>query len=190
MPRSASGSAESASPLVRTLGHGTRSTDELVGLLRDAGIQTLIDVRRFPTGRRQPHLAREALSESLPGAGVQYEWWGESLGGRRRPSPDAQATGWRNPAFAAYEEHMATTEFRDALAALEQRARRGERLAIMCAETVWWRCHRRLIADALVRDGLAVEHLIDRVPGRPHPDQARPPRSSRNASIRSAAGKA
>jgi uncharacterized protein (DUF488 family) len=170
LPSSASASPErSAAAVVRTIGHGTRSTDELAALLRRADVTTLIDVRRYPLGRRQPHLSREALAESLPALGIGYEWWGEALGGRRAPSPGAAArTGWRNPAFAGYAEYMATTEFRAALAALEGRARAGEAVAIMCAETVWWRCHRRLIADALVRDGLEVEHLLDRVPGRPH----------------------
>lgn len=169
--RSPSASADRSDlPTVWTVGHGTRSTDELAALLHDAGIQTLIDVRRYPTGKRQPHLSRESLSESLPASGIGYEWWGKVLGGRRTPSPHAQATtGWRNPAFAGYAEHMATPGFREALMTLEERAHAGERVAIMCAETVWWRCHRRLVADALVDDGFAVEHLIDRAPGRPHP---------------------
>ena len=171
MRRSPSGSADGTdAPTVWTIGHGTRSIDELAGLLHEADVETLIDVRRYPTGKRQPHLSGEALAESMPATGIAYEWWGEALGGRRTPSPDARAiTGWRNPAFAGYAEYMATPAFRDGLALLEERARAGERLAIMCAETVWWRCHRRLVADALVRDGFAVEHLIERAPGRPHP---------------------
>jgi uncharacterized protein (DUF488 family) len=156
-------------PQVRTIGHGTRSTDALATLLRDAGVTTLIDVRRYALGKRQPHLSRERLAEDLPARGIAYEWWGEALCGRRAADAPAMAdTGWRSPAFAAYSVYMQTSEFRVALAALEDRARSGEALAIMCAETVWWRCHRRLIADALVRDGIAVEHLIDAVPGRPH----------------------
>lgn len=127
----------------------------------------MIDVRRHPAGRRQPHLARERLAVDLPARGIGYEWWGETLGGRRQLSGD-DSRGWRNPAFAGYAEHMTTPEFGDALARLEDRARSGEALAIMCAETVWWRCHRRLIADALVGDGISVEHLIDQVPGRLH----------------------
>src|SRR5687767_6620978 len=156
--------------IVRTIGHGTRTTDELASLLVSAGVTTLIDVRRYPLGRRQPHLALERLAVDLPERRVGYEWWGEALGGRRleagvKPPPDS---GWRTPAFAAYSAYMETPEFRTAITALEVRARVGETLALMCAETVWWRCHRRLIADALVLDGLEVEHLIDRVPGRPH----------------------
>ena len=105
----------------------------------------------------------------LPERDVAYEWWGEAFGGRRSVTGATVAdSGWRSPAFAAYSAHMATPEFRSALAELEERASVGEALAIMCAETVWWRCHRRLIADALTLDGFAVEHLINGVPGRPH----------------------
>jgi len=150
-------------PVVRTIGHGTRSTDELAELLRAAGVETLIDVRRYPVGRRQPHLSRERLAVDLPAQGITYEWWGEALGGRRTAdAATIAASGWRSPGFAAYEAHMRTSEFGRALDALEDRARTGERLAIMRSETVWWRCHRRLIAEALVADGIAVEHLIDR----------------------------
>lgn len=155
---------------VRTIGHGTRTTDELAALLAEAGVNTLVDVRRYPAGRRQPHLSRERLAIDVPERGLSYEWWGEELGGRR--TADARtlaASGWRNPSFAAYEAYMRTPPFRSGLEVLEERARGGEGLAIMCAETLWWRCHRRLIADALVADGFAVEHLVDRVPGRPHP---------------------
>jgi uncharacterized protein (DUF488 family) len=154
---------------VWTIGHGTRSTDELAALLRAAAIDTLVDVRRYPTGKRQPRFSRERLGDALPERGINYEWWGEALGGRREAAAGAEErTGWRNAAFAAYAEYAADPEFRAALAALEERAQRGERLALMCAETVWWRCHRRLIADALVADGFAVEHLMDRSPGGAH----------------------
>lgn len=155
---------------MRTIGHGTRTTEELASILRAAGVETLIDVRRYPAGRRQPHFSRFRLESDLPPLGIAYEWWGEALGGRRTGELPAAAGGtWRSPAFAAYSAYMESGPFRAALATLEERARGGEALALMCAETVWWRCHRRLIADALVRDGLEVEHLIDRVPGRAHP---------------------
>lgn len=168
LPRFSSDPVEGR-PVIRTIGHGTRTTDELVSLLSAAGVVTLIDVRRYPAGRRQPHLSRERLAADLPERGVAYEWWGEALGGRRSATGATGAdSGWRSPAFAAYSAHMSTPEFQSALAELEERASAGEGLAIMCAETVWWRCHRRLIADALTLDGFAVEHLIDRVPGRPH----------------------
>lgn len=155
--------------LIWTIGHGTRTTDEIAALLRLAGVTTLIDVRRYPVGRRQPHLARERLAVDLPRRGVGYEWWGDALGGRRSGEASVlAATGWRSRSFAAYSAYMASPPFRAALGALEARIAGGEALALMCAETVWWRCHRRLIADALTLDGFRVEHLIDRVPGRPH----------------------
>lgn len=132
-------------------------------------METAVDVRRYPAGRRQPHLSRERLTVDLPRLGMGYEWWGEALGGRRSAEASAlAATGWRSRSFAAYSAYMGSAEFRGALDRLERRIGDGEAFALMCAETVWWRCHRRLIADALTLDGFTVEHLIDRVPGRPH----------------------
>jgi uncharacterized protein (DUF488 family) len=155
--------------VIRSIGHGTRTTDELAALLAAAGVATLVDVRRYPSGRRQPHLSRDRLAADLAERGVAYEWWGEALGGRRVATPAVAAdSGWRSPAFAAYSAYMSTPAFRSSLGELERRARAGERLAIMCAETVWWRCHRRLIADALTLDGFTVEHLIDQGPARRH----------------------
>jgi uncharacterized protein (DUF488 family) len=155
--------------MLYTIGHGTRSVDEIAGLLRQAGVQTLIDVRRYPTGKRQPHLSRTRLETDLPERGIGYEWWGESLGGRRSIDPEfAARSRWRSRSFAAYSAYMSTPEFRSALARLEERSVAGEAIALMCAEVVWWRCHRRLIADALTADAIEVEHIIDRVPGRRH----------------------
>lgn len=155
--------------LVWTIGHGTRATDCLAALLTAADATTVIDVRRYPAGRRQPRFARERLQADLPGLGISYEWWGEALGGRRpMPAPPATESHWRSYGFIAYAAYMRSNPFRDALATLEARARAGQHLALMCAETRWWRCHRRLIADALVFDGLAVRHLIDQPPGVVH----------------------
>jgi uncharacterized protein (DUF488 family) len=135
-------------------------------LVRAAGVETIIDVRRYPRGRRQPHLARERLEADLPLLGLGYEWWGHALGGRRPAPPrTAPASPWRSPAFAAYAAYMETDDFRATLVDLEARAEAGEDMAVMCAETLWWRCHRRLIADALVAGGFIVRHLIDRPPG-------------------------
>jgi uncharacterized protein (DUF488 family) len=158
-----------ARPLVWTLGHGMRSTDDLADLLVAAGAATVIDVRRYPAGRRQPRFARDRLEADLPALGISYEWWGEALGGRR-PMPVASTTesSWRSHGFIAYAAYIRSDAFRTALAALEARARAGEALAVMCAETRWWRCHRRLIADALVFDGFGVRHLIDEPPGMAH----------------------
>lgn len=163
---------------VFTVGHGTRTTEELVGLLRDAGVTLLVDVRRFPGSRRHPHFAREALADSLPPLGVEYDWRGEELGGRRSRSKDGTSRhpAWRNDAFGAYADYMDTPEFRGALERLEEEARSGVRLAVMCAETLWWRCHRRLIADALKLRGTEVVHLIQ-----PGTSSAHPPNESARA---------
>ena len=143
---------------VFTIGHGTRTTAELVEVLESAGVELLIDVRRFPGSRRHPHFAREALEETLPAAGIAYRWEGEALGGRRDPVPNSPNVAWRLEAFRGYADHLASPEFRAALRELEERAAATAQ-AVMCAETVWWRCHRRLIADSLVADGLDVVHL-------------------------------
>lgn len=154
--------------MVVTIGHGTRTTDELTALLRASGVTTLVDVRRYPLGRRQPHLAQERLATDLPTRGIAYEWWGDELGGRREPADPTFPSKWRSPGLAAYAAYMGTPAFRAALTRLERRVDSGERIAIMCAETLWWRCHRRLIADALTQDGYAVHDLIDVPPGAIH----------------------
>jgi uncharacterized protein (DUF488 family) len=155
--------------VIWTVGHGTRATDGLARLLMAAGATTVIDVRRYPAGRRQPRFAHERLEVDLPALGIRYEWWGDALGGRRpMPVPPNPESPWRSNGFVAYAAYMRSDAFRTALAALEARARAGEALAVMCAETRWWRCHRRLIADALVFDGFAVRDLIDQPPGVPH----------------------
>ncbi len=143
---------------VFTVGHGTRSIDELIEVLQAAGIDVLVDVRRFPGSRRHPHFAREALEQSLPAAGIRYEWAGEVFGGRRNAAPGSPNVAWKVDGFRGYADHMATEEFQGALSQLKARAG-TERQAVMCAETLWWRCHRRLIADALVAHGIEVIHL-------------------------------
>ena len=158
-----------AAATVYTVGHGTRTIADLVAVLRGADIVRLVDVRRFPASRRHPHLAREPLAEALAEAGVAYEWQGEALGGRRsRTQRPSRHPALRNQAFQGYAEHMETTEFREALERLENRAREGETLAVMCAETLWWRCHRRLIADAVALDGISVLHLLAARRAEPH----------------------
>jgi uncharacterized protein (DUF488 family) len=142
---------------IYTVGHSTRSTEELLALLADANVQLVADVRAFPSSRRHPQFNRAALSEWLPAAGVQYLHLG-GLGGRRTPAPDSRNGGWREASFRGYADYMASGEFRAALGELEASA--SERAtAVMCAEAVWWRCHRRLISDALVVRGWRVEHL-------------------------------
>jgi uncharacterized protein (DUF488 family) len=143
---------------VFTIGHGTRPLDELTTVLHEAGIEVLVDVRRYPGSRRNPQFGRDELAAELPAGGVAYEWWGEELGGRRKGSPDSPNTALRNAAFRAYADYMATAAFNDALDALLSRAE-TQSVAVMCAETLWWRCHRRLIADVATVRGYDVVHL-------------------------------
>lgn len=147
-------------PELLTVGHGTAGREELGDLLRGAGAELVVDIRRFPGSRRDPDLAREALAEWLPATGVGYRWE-PRLGGRRRlptgrSSPD---TWWRVEAFRAYAAYMRTAEFAaglaDLLAGLE-----SARTFVMCSESLWWRCHRRLVGDeAVLLHGVAVGHL-------------------------------
>ncbi|MEV5414252.1 DUF488 domain-containing protein [Thermopolyspora sp. NPDC052614] len=156
---------------VFTVGHGARPIEAFLAVLREARVSTLVDVRRFPGSRRHPQFGREALADALAGAGIGYEWAGEALGGRRSRRPDSRHTALRHGAFSGYADHMDTPGFRAAASELAERAR-VERLAVMCAETLWWRCHRMLIADALAMRGATVTHLLDvgrREPYRPHP---------------------
>jgi uncharacterized protein (DUF488 family) len=150
-----------APAVVLTVGHGARSIEALIATLRGAGVSILIDIRRFPGSRRHPQFARERLAVTLPAAGIEYEWQGEELGGRRSRRTPTRHTALSNAAFAGYADHMDTPSFRGALETLVMRAHAGERLALMCAETLWWRCHRSLVADALACRGVDVVHLLD-----------------------------
>jgi uncharacterized protein (DUF488 family) len=144
---------------LRTVGHGTLPADDFAALVSDAGIEVVVDVRSFPASRRHPQFGREAMEGWLPDAGVAYRWE-PRLGGRRRPRPDSPHGALRVPAFRGYADHMETQEFGDAVDELLVEAG-TRRAAVMCAESVWWRCHRRLLADAAVLlRGAAVEHLF------------------------------
>jgi uncharacterized protein (DUF488 family) len=149
--------APTSSETAYTIGHSTRSAPEVATLLRDADVRLVADVRAFPSSRRYPQFNRDALAAWLGETGVRYVHM-PALGGRRTPAPDSPNGGWQERAFRGYADHMATPEFQRALAELEEAAR-ATPTAIMCAEAVWWRCHRRLIADALVVRGWRVEHL-------------------------------
>jgi uncharacterized protein (DUF488 family) len=142
---------------IYTIGHSTRPIDELIGLLRGPGVQTLVDVRTAPGSRRNPQYGREALASSLGGHGIEYRHE-PALGGFRKPVPDSPNGGWDNTAFRGYADYMATPEFVAALDRLQEVARQRV-TGIMCAEAHWWRCHRRLISDALVVRGWRVLHL-------------------------------
>lgn len=148
-----------------TIGHSTRSLDELVGLLREHDVALLADVRTAPGSRRLPHFTKAALAAALPERGIAYEHLPE-LGGLRRPRPDSPNAGWRNESFRGYADHMADPDFTAALERLIDLGR-DRSVAVMCAEAVPWRCHRSLIADALLVRGIEVTHIIG--PGRSQP---------------------
>ena len=152
-----------------TVGHGTLDADALLALLLGADVGALVDVRRFPASRRNPTVAREHLAEALPAASVEYRWE-ERLGGRRRLPADefGEDPWWTVDAFRAYAAHTRTREFVEALDELLAQAAET-RTAVMCSESVWWRCHRRLIADVLmVGRGHEVLHLMPDGKLRPH----------------------
>jgi uncharacterized protein (DUF488 family) len=153
-------------PPVFTVGHSTRPIEELLSLLAEHGVTTLVDVRRFPASRRHPQFSRDALAASLAGAGIVYVHEPD-LGGRRGVRPDSPHTAWRVAAFRGYADYMETPEFQAALNRLAHRAER-ETVAILCAEAVPWRCHRRLISDALVARGTSVLHILGPHRADPH----------------------
>ena len=154
-------------PTVWTIGHSTRTLEEFLALLAGAAIQAVADVRRFPGSRKYPHFDQNALRASLPAAGIDYHPMPE-LGGRRRPRPDSPNTVWRNASFRGYADYMETEAFRKGIDRLLELARR-QRTAIMCAEAVWWRCHRALIADYLKTAGVTVRHIVDGTTAEVHP---------------------
>ncbi|HEX2105914.1 MAG TPA: DUF488 domain-containing protein [Solirubrobacteraceae bacterium] len=140
-----------------TIGHSSHAIDAFVGLLRDGGVRAVADVRRFPGSRRHPQFAREALAAELRAAGIAYTHL-EALGGRRAVRPGSPNDGWQVSGFQGYADHMASAAFAAGLGALEALATELP-TAVMCAEALWWQCHRRLVADALVARGWTVEHI-------------------------------
>ncbi len=152
---------------VYTIGHGNRALGELVGLLREAAIECLVDVRAFPASRRHPQFSRDALEKSLLGAGIRYVWEGKSLGGRRKAAADSPHVALRSPGFRAYADHMETADFRAGAGRLLDLAGTA-RIAIMCAERLPWECHRNLISDSLVARGVPVLHLMGPGESREH----------------------
>lgn len=159
----------SGSHTVFTVGHGTRTIEALAGVVQSAGVGRLVDVRRWPRSRRNPHLNKEALADALTTFSIDYDWRGEELGGRRSPVEPTRHGAWRVKAFRGYADYMDTQAFRAAFMQLEEDAGLSPPLAVMCAETLWWRCHRRLIADALVLRGHTVVHLVNERSRQPHP---------------------
>jgi uncharacterized protein (DUF488 family) len=164
--------------MLLTYGHGTETADRTIGLLREAGVSSLVDIRTAPGSRRNPQFARAALEEWLPAAGIAYRWE-KRLGGFRRPSPDNPDAVWREDMFRGYAEHMRSPDFLAAIDAVLAEAELAEaelaeaelaeaeaepethRVTVMCSESLWWRCHRRLVADfAAVARGIEVSHLM------------------------------
>jgi uncharacterized protein (DUF488 family) len=142
-----------------TIGHSTRTLDELVDALRSFGIRLLIDIRTIPRSRHAPQFNREALTRDLPKRGIGYTHLG-ALGGLRKPRPDSRNTGWRNAGFRGFADYMETPAFAAGLEELRALAGDADAAAVMCAEAVPWRCHRSLVADALTAQGDAVLHIM------------------------------
>ena len=150
-----------------TIGHSTRTLDELVGALQAHSIQTLADIRSFPMSRRLPHFNRESLEKVLPDAGIRYIWM-KDLGGRRKKSlNDSPNVALRSQSFRNYADYMLTPEFEHAIADLIEVATQS-RTAYMCAERVYFRCHRMLVSDWLSAHGHEVLHIDDVKPPKPH----------------------
>jgi uncharacterized protein (DUF488 family) len=144
---------------VHTIGHSTRSTENFIELLRAHRIELLVDVRRWPMSRRHPHFNREALSASLAEKGIAYIWR-QDLGGFRKPAADSPNTAWQVATFRAYADFMLTENFAKIMQELEPIATK-QRISLMCAEAVPWRCHRQLLADALFVRGWKVQHIME-----------------------------
>ena len=144
---------------VWTIGHSTRTGGELVAVLAAHQIEAVVDVRRFPGSRRLPQFGSAALEQSLRASGISYSWI-EALGGRRKALADSPNDAWDNDAFRGYADHTASEEFAGGLSELLTIAS-GMRTTVMCAELLWWRCHRRIIADVLTSLGHEVRHIRD-----------------------------
>jgi uncharacterized protein (DUF488 family) len=142
-----------------TIGHSTRSIADFLAMLQSFDIQVLADIRSLPGSNKHPQFNQDALSRSLSEAGIRYIHM-PALGGRRRPKPDSVNTAWRSKAFMGYADYMETPEFKTAIEQLEQIAAK-EKVAYMCAEAVWWRCHRSLVSDYLKARGWEVCHIMD-----------------------------
>jgi uncharacterized protein (DUF488 family) len=150
-----------------TIGHSTRSAEEFVRMIETHGIELLADVRAFPSSRRYPQFNKSALQESLSTAGVIYRHM-PSLGGRRQPSPHSKNTAWKNSSFRAYADYMETNSFTEGISSLIELAKE-KRTAIMCAEALWWRCHRSLLADYFKASGWEVLHIVSETKTEDHP---------------------
>jgi len=157
---------ERNAPEIFTIGHVAMPIDHFVELLKRFDIRMLVDIRRFPGSRKSPQFGSDALRESLAEAGIGYMHL-VALGGRRQPRPDSQNCAWRNMSFRGYADYMETPEFAEGLRELMDLAR-NQRVAIMCSEAVWWRCHRSMVSDALMAQGWQVWHIMSDGARKPH----------------------
>ena len=158
--------AGEADVTIATIGHSTHPTEEFIRMLEAHGIEQLVDVRTIPKSRRNPQFNRENLQASLKTVGIEYRHL-PGLGGLRHPRKNSTNTGWRNASFRGYADYMETPEFGENLDRLMELASEM-RTAIMCAEAVPWRCHRSLIADALLARGIAVREILSATQWQPH----------------------
>jgi uncharacterized protein (DUF488 family) len=152
---------------VWTIGHSTRSAEEFGQLLLSHHIETLVDVRSFPGSRRFPHFNRTSLQDHLATLGIQYVH-AAGLGGRRKPNTHSHNTAWKNDSFRAYADYMETEPFKEGVKKLLELAAES-RTVIMCAESLWWRCHRSLISDYLKAKAVQVIHILDEKKTEEHP---------------------
>jgi uncharacterized protein (DUF488 family) len=146
-----------AAPELWSVGHSTQSFDAFLGLLRAHAIELVADIRTVPKSRRHPHFRTEQLAATLPAEGIAYRHLAR-LGGWRRAAPDSVNGAWRNASFRGYADYALTEEFAEGLQELAELAT-GQRTAMMCSEALWWRCHRRLVADRVVAEGGRVWHI-------------------------------
>ena len=154
-------------PAVLTIGHSNHPLDRFLALLARHGVGALADIRRIPGSRKHPHFNRDSLGSSLHKSGIEYHWM-EALGGRRHKRRDESPNfGLENQSFRNYADYMLTDEFREGVEKLLEVAGQ-KRTAIMCAEGLFWQCHRRLVSDFLVANGVAVEHIMPAGELRPH----------------------
>lgn len=154
-------------PEIWTIGHSTHPIEEFLAYLKSFSIELLVDVRSLPGSNKFPHFNRERLEKSLEDSGIQYSYI-EKLGGRRKFNANSTNTIWRNKSFRSYADYMETEGFQEGLAELKKLAA-TQRAAIMCAEAVWWRCHRSMISDALKAEGWKVEHIMGKDKEQEHP---------------------
>lgn len=150
-----------------TIGHSTRPIDKFIEMLQGHRITLLVDVRTLPRSRHNPQFDQKTLAQALEGAGVRYVHC-KDLGGLRRPAKDSVNTGWRNKGFRGYADYMGTAPFSAALAEVIGHTDHGERVAMMCAEGAPFRCHRSLIADAVIARGLPIAEITSSVQAKPH----------------------